>query len=102
MIGLEICLPLLLGLVRNGSVPLMRLLFALTVGPAKVVGLPVPQLKEGARADLALIDPEARFRVGRDTLVSKSQNTPFMGVEVQGTVDLTMVAGRVVFTREVT
>jgi dihydroorotase len=98
MIGLEICMPLLLKLVREGSLPLMRLLTALTVGPAKVVGLPVPQLRDGARADLVLIDPEARWRVSRESLHSKSQNTPFLGVEVQGAVDLTMVAGRVVHT----
>jgi len=102
MIGLEICMPLLLKLVRDGSLPLMRLLTALTVGPAKVVGLPIPHLKEGARADLVLIDPDVRWLVARESLQSKSQNTPFLGVEVQGAVDLTMVAGRVVHhsTRE--
>ncbi|MGZ3455313.1 MAG: dihydroorotase [Polyangiales bacterium] len=99
MIGLEICMPLLLGLVRSNAVPLMRLLSALTVGPAKVVGLPLPRLAEGASADLVLVDPDARWTIGRSTLASKSTNTPFLGHEVIGAVDLTMVEGRVVHSR---
>jgi len=100
MIGLEICMPLLLKLVRDGALPLMRLLSALTLGPAKVVGLEAPRLVDGARADLVLIDPEHRWTVSRTTLAGKSDNTPFLGVEVQGVVDLTVVEGRVVFDRQ--
>ena len=99
IIGLELCLPLLLGLVRSGEVPLLRLLEALTVGPAKVVGLPAPRLIEGARADCALIDPDARWHVERATLHGKSTNTPFLGRDVVGAIDLTLVAGRVVYAR---
>jgi dihydroorotase len=77
----------------------MRLLAALTVGPARVVGLPAPCLAEGARADLVLIDPEARWTVGRDTLRSKSLNTPFLSSEVIGAIDLTMCAGEVIHAR---
>lgn len=99
MIGLEICMPLLLGLVRNESLPLMRLLHALTLGPARVVGLEAPRLVDGARADLVLIDPDYRWTVSRTTLAGKSDNTPFLGVEVQGVVDMTIVEGRPVFTR---
>lgn len=100
MIGLEICVPLLLKLVRDGALPLMRLLSALTLGPAKVVGLEAPRLVDGARADLVLIDPDHRWTVSRTTLAGKSDNTPFLGVEVQGVVDLTVVEGRIVFTRD--
>ncbi|MBI2394500.1 MAG: dihydroorotase [Deltaproteobacteria bacterium] len=100
MIGLEICLPLLLGLVRDGSVPLMRLLSALTLGPARVVSLEPPRLVDGARADLVLIDPEARWTVARATLSSKSENTPFLGEELQGAVEATIVEGRVVHRRD--
>jgi dihydroorotase len=100
MIGLEICAPVLLALVRDGHVPLMRLLAALTIGPARVVGLPTPRLHDGARADLVLIDADARWTVGRDTLQSKSQNTPFLGRELQGAVDMTVVEGRIVYTRK--
>ena len=99
MIGLELCLPLLLELVRNGAVPLMRLLSALTVGPAKIVGLPSPTLREGQPADLVLVDPEAQWTVERASLRSKSVNTPFLGRTVTGAIDKTMVAGAMVYER---
>ena len=99
MIGLELCLPLLLDLVRDGSVPIMRLLAALTLGPARVVGLPIPRLAEGMRGDAVLIDPEARWQVARATIKSKSMNTPFLGKELTGAVDATLVSGRLVHER---
>lgn len=99
MIGLEICLPLLLDLVRTGELPLMRLIHALTAGPAKVVGIDVPRAIEGARADLVLVEPEATFRIERASLASKSTNTPFLGREVRGAVDATFVGGRLVHVR---
>jgi dihydroorotase len=99
MIGLELCLPLLLELVKSGEVPLMRLLAALTVGPAKIVGLPAPRVAEFSPADLVLIDPEASWTIERATLRSKSVNTPFLGRTVMGAIDATMVSGVMVYER---
>src|SRR5580692_3548435 len=86
MIGLELCLPLLLGLVRRGILPLARLVDAMTASPARVVGLPQPRLKEGARADLVLVDPTARWTIDPARLRSKSKNTPFLGRTVEGRI----------------
>jgi dihydroorotase len=97
MIGLELCVPLLLDLVAKGSVPLARVVDALTRAPAKVAGLPVPRIADGARADLALVDPERTWKVEAARLRSKSANTPVLGREVKGLVTMTVVAGKVVF-----
>jgi dihydroorotase len=96
MIGLELCLPLLLGLVRQGVLPLSRLIEAMTSGPARVVGLEVPRLREGSRADLVLVDPRARWTVDPTRFLSRSRNTPFAGREVEGRVAMTVCDGRVV------
>jgi dihydroorotase len=96
MIGLELCLPLLLGLVRDGVLPLARLVEALTVAPARVVGIDPPAIREGARADLVLVDPRARWTVDRAHLETKSFNTPFAGRTVDGKVAITMCEGRIV------
>jgi dihydroorotase len=96
MIGLELCLPLLLGLVRDGVLPLARLVEALTVAPARVVGIDPPAIREGARADLVLVDPRARWTVDRAHLKTKSYNTPFAGRAVDGKVAVTMCEGRIV------
>jgi dihydroorotase len=95
MMGLELCLPLLLGLVRQGALPLGRLVTSLTTAPARVVGLAPPGLREGARADLVLVDPLARWTIDAARLKSKSKNTPFLGLAVQGRVVMTVCAGRV-------
>ncbi len=96
MIGLELCLPLLLGLVRRGVLPLARLIEAMTTAPARVVGLPPPRLREGARADLVLVDPTARWVIDAARLRSKSKNTPFLGRTVEGRIEMTVCEGRVV------
>jgi dihydroorotase len=96
MIGLELCVPLLLGLVREGALPLSRLVDALTAAPARIIGLEPPRLREGARADLVLIDPAERWTIDPALLRSKSKNTPFAGGRVQGRIVMTVCEGRVV------
>ncbi len=97
MIGLELCLPLLLGLVNKGVLPLGRVVDALTRAPAAIVGLPPRQIREGAEASLTLVDPARRWTISADRLRSKSKNTPSMWHSVQGMVVMTLVAGTVVF-----
>lgn len=97
MIGLELCVPLMLGLVEQGAFKLSRLVDALTRSPAKILGLPVPRIAEGARADLVLVDPEHTWTLAPERLRSKSKNTPFMGRTVKGLITLTMVGGTVVY-----
>jgi dihydroorotase len=97
MIGLELCLPLLLGLVTKGALPLARLVDALTRAPAKIAGITPPRLAEGARADFALVDPKHRWTIDAARLVSRSKNTPFDGVTVDGRVEMTVAAGRIAF-----
>jgi dihydroorotase len=96
MIGLELCLPLLLGLVRQGILPISRLVDALTVSPARVVGLEAPRIRDGARADLVLVDPRARWTIDPARLKTRSRNTPFAGAVVEGRVAMTVCEGRVV------
>jgi dihydroorotase len=97
IIGLETCFPLLLGLVRSQALPLARLVEALTVAPARVVGLMPPSIFEGLPAALVVIEPERSFTIDIPHLRSKSHNTPFLGHRVTGAVVLTMSEGAVIF-----
>ena len=96
MIGLELVVPLLLARVREGALPLARLIDALTAAPARIVGLAAPTLRAGALAEFCLVNPERSWTVEPARLRSKSKNTPFLGKPVMGSVELTMAAGRVV------
>jgi dihydroorotase len=82
-------------LVLPGLVPLELLVRRMSADPAAALGLPIPTLKEGAVADLALIDLAARVRVGDAGFQSKSRNSAFLGEELTGQVMLTLAGGQV-------
>lgn len=96
-VGLETLLPAGLGLVHKGEIGLVPLLKALTSNPARLLGLPGGRLEKGAPADLVLFDPAVPWVVDKDTLRSRSKNSPFNEEKVQGRVLRTMVAGRTVY-----
>ena len=50
-------------------------------------------LKVGANAHLTLINPNLTFKVDRDLVASRSRNTPFHGMELQGLVTATFYRG---------
>jgi dihydroorotase len=96
LIGLELCFGLLLGLVGQNGLTLERLLDALSSKPARIAGIEPPRIREGALAELTLIDPEARYSAEQLPLRSKGRNTPFMKQTLQGKILMTLARGLVV------
>ncbi len=96
-VGLETLLPAALQLVHAGQIDLPGLFRALSLNPAKLLGLEAGRMQVGAPADLVLFNPEAPFVLDRAALKSKSKNTPFDLQRMQGKVLKTWVAGREVF-----
>jgi dihydroorotase len=97
--GLETTFPALLPLVKNGHLSALRLIEALSTSAARVGRLEGGSLKVGSRADLVLLDPEARWQITKEALRSRSHNTPLLNQEVVGAVRMTLVAGEVVWER---
>ncbi|WP_422369717.1 dihydroorotase [Hoeflea sp.] len=95
-IGLETLLSAALRLYHSGDVPLMRLIEALTTRPAQILGLDAGSLRAGAKADIALIDPEYPWVLSKDDIVSKSKNSAFEDARFTGKVLQTLVAGATV------
>jgi dihydroorotase len=95
LVGLELVVPTLWELVRSGKLPLRRFVESLTSAPSKVIAIEAPTLREGARAEIALLDVERPFKV--EGLATKSKNTPFWGKELRGAVVMTLAGGRVAF-----
>jgi dihydroorotase len=96
-VALETLLPAALRLVHSGAIALPALWRALSLNPARRLGLDTGRLAVGAPADLVLFDPDAPFVLDRFKLRSKSKNTPFDGARMQGRVLATFVAGTQVF-----
>lgn len=96
-VGLQTMLPALMQLVHGGHMDLPTLFRAISLNPAKLLGLNAGRMSVGAPADLILFDPDAPFVMDRFKLLSKSKNTPFDGRRMQGKVLKTFVAGNQVF-----
>ncbi len=96
VVGLELAVPSLLALVREGTLSRQRWVEASAMAPARLVGL-TPGLASG---DVAVIDPDFEWTVSEQTLRSKSHNTPLLGRRVRGAARLTFVGGEAVFDRE--
>ncbi|MES2261471.1 MAG: dihydroorotase [Pseudomonadota bacterium] len=66
---------------------------------AQVAGLNAGQLGAGSVADICIFDPAARWTVAASALASQGKHTPFLGYELAGQVQTTIVAGRIAFER---
>jgi dihydroorotase len=98
-VALETLLPAAMRLIHAGAMDLPTLFAALSLNPARRLGLDGGRLSVGAPADLVLFDPDAPFVLDRFSLLSKSKNTPFDGARMQGRVLATFVGGDMVFER---
>lgn len=97
MMGLELCFGLLVQLVGQDGLTLARLVDAMSQAPAAVVGIEAPRIREGAVAELTLVDPEARWIPAERRLRTKSLNSPFLKSELGAKVLMTLARGAIVF-----
>jgi dihydroorotase len=96
-IGLETMLTAGLRLVHSGELDLMTLLRAMSTKPAELLGLSGGTLRNGAPADVIVIDGDVPWVLDPTDLKSKCKNTPFDEARLQGRVVRTIVAGRTVY-----
>ena len=86
-VGLETMLSAGLRLVAAGHVSLPRLLQAMTLRPAEILGLPQGRLAKNAPADLIRFDPAEPYVVEPAKLASRCKNTPFDMARLEGRVE---------------
>ncbi len=84
-------------IASNKGLKIEKLLRKVSSDPAKIYGLKVGRIKEGLPANFVIFDPEKEWQVSRETLMSKSSNTPFLGKRLKGRVISTFIEGRQVF-----
>ena len=97
VVGLETLLPLALALHQKQKLSLIDVLKKLTSAPAAILRLPLGRIAKGAPADLVLFDPDRPWIVDAKRFKSKSKNSPFDEMPVQGQVLRTVVAGRTLY-----
>jgi dihydroorotase-like cyclic amidohydrolase len=86
-------------MVSERGLPVQRLADLVAANPARVFGLAPRkgQLCEGADADLVILDPSGSTRVRGEAMQSSAKWSPYDGMEVPGSIRLTMVRGHVVY-----
>ena len=80
--------------------PLRDVMAAMTYKPADIINVSAGRLKKGARADLTLIDLDAKWILDPKQFASKSLNSPFDDWPVQGRAIMTVVGGDTVYRLE--
>lgn len=101
--GVELLFSLVVKWAQEEKLSLVQALGLITAGPAAILKAGAPSLpgcgtlSVGAPADIAIADADAAWTVGRDTLLSQSAHTPFVGYELPGKIVMTLVSGRSVW-----
>ena len=84
-------------LVRPGILSIMDMAEKMSYHPAKILGIPKGELKEGMAADVLIFDPRTESVIDPSSFASKGKNTPFAGHHVCGSVRATIISGEVAF-----
>jgi len=95
--GLESAIGSMFQLVRDGVFKPLRFVETLSTAPARLMpDYEGGSLREGRRADVTILDPEAQWILDKEALRSKSHNTPLLDRELMGRPVMTIVGGNIV------
>ncbi|MDO8483893.1 MAG: dihydroorotase family protein, partial [Candidatus Limnocylindrales bacterium] len=90
--------PLFLDAAHQGLIGLERVVDVIAGAPARAFGLADKgRLEIGAHADIAIVDLAREFEIRDEDVLSKIGYTPYAGRHLTGTIESTIVRGRVVY-----
>jgi dihydroorotase len=94
IIGLETALSLgVMELVDKKILSLGELILKMSVNPSRILGIDRGALKEGSIANIVIFDPYEKYVYKRESIESKSKNSPFIDLELKGKVQVVFVNG---------
>lgn len=95
IIGLETALSLaIMELVEKDILSWQDLAMKMSVNPAKILGIKKGTLKKAAIADIVIIDPNKEYTYTKDSIESKSRNSPFINWILKGKAVTVFVGGQ--------
>ena len=95
--GLELLLPLTLKWAADNKVSIAEAIAKITSHPASILGISGGDLSVNANADIAIFNPTTEWKVEAKQLQSEGKNTPFLGVNMLGKVQYTLLNGQISF-----
>lgn len=84
-------------LVKTGILTPLELIDKMSTKPAEILGIDRGRIKVGQAADLTIIDVEKQYVINPSDFLSKGKNSPFIGMDVNGSVEYTIVGGKIVW-----
>ncbi|MGA2141954.1 MAG: amidohydrolase family protein, partial [Brevinematales bacterium] len=87
-------------LVRNKGMAVPAWLSLVSAEPSRILGIEGGTLKAGGRADITVFNPHKTVKIERDSIVSMSKNSAFIGRIFYGSTEYTIVNGKIVYPFE--
>ena len=97
--GLELLLPLALKWAADNKASMTDAIAKITSQPAQILNIAAGDLSVNANADIAIFNPKTEWKVTASELKSQGKNTPFLGHNMLGQVQYTLLNGQICFQK---
>ncbi len=77
-----------------------RLVNLITASPAKILGIDAGKIEVGKTANITVVDTDAEEEIKRESFISKSKNSAFIGQKLKGKIICTISKGRLAYLNE--
>ena len=86
--------------MKTKDLTLRQAVAKITCNPARILNINAGTLSPGADADIAVADLKKKSVISPDFFASKSKNSPFIGAELTGSIEMTLKKGKIVYMGE--
>jgi len=98
IIGFETALKLVITyLIDKGHIDYMKLVELMCYNPARLLNIDKGTLEVNKTADITIFDPNVEKEYKTEDIVSKSKNSPFTEMLLNGEIQYTIINGKVVY-----
>ena len=91
--NIEVAFSMYYKIFKEHCISINKLSEMISFTPAKKIGLNKGLIKEGYDADFVVVDLDYKGKIKKEEFISKSNNTPFDGYDINGKVLMTFVEG---------
>ena len=95
--GLDTAFSLTWSLVEKKELTIDDFIRSWVKRPAEIFSLPFCEIKKGDPADFVIFDPNKKWIVTEDKMLSKGKNTPCLNQELKGKVKATFLKGKLIY-----
>lgn len=85
-------------LVSTGLLGWSDLVKKMCLNPAKILGVKKGTLSVGSDADIIVVSPDKEWLVTKESFVSKSKSSAFLGRKLKGKVEYTICGGKIAYS----